>query len=109
LLAPVVFLTSALKTNGCIEVGSVVLERLSAGGRVIATRCIAIERIITGGCISIAGCVENGEKQLTRTEAVKALQALTEAGRTAYYNALKLDGRFAAHLSENHSLLSWKA
>src|SRR5260370_18804407 len=49
------------------------------------------------------------EKQLPRTEAVKALQTLTEPGRTACYNALKLDGRFAAHLSENHSLLSWQA
>jgi hypothetical protein len=57
----------------------------------------------------MATVFENGDKQLTRTEAVKALQALTEAGRTACYNALKLDGRFTAHLSENHSLLSWKA
>jgi hypothetical protein len=57
----------------------------------------------------MATIFENGEKQLTRTEAVKALQALTEAGRTTCYNALKLDGRLAAHLSENHSLLSWKA
>jgi hypothetical protein len=57
----------------------------------------------------MATIFENGDKQLTRTEAVKALRALTEAGRTACYTALKLDGRFAAHLSENHSLLSWKA
>ena len=57
----------------------------------------------------IATIFENGDKQLTRNEAFKALQALTEAGKTACYNALKLDGRFAAHLSENHSLLSWKA
>jgi hypothetical protein len=57
----------------------------------------------------MATIFENGDKQLPRTGAVKALQALTEAGRTACYNALKLDGRFAAHLSENHSLLSWKA
>ena len=57
----------------------------------------------------MATIFEDGEKQLTRTEAVKALRVLTEAGRTACYNALKLDGRFTAHLSENHSLLSWKA
>jgi hypothetical protein len=57
----------------------------------------------------MATIFDNGQKQLTKAEAVKALQALTEAGRTACYNALKLDGLFAAHLSENHSLLSWKA
>jgi hypothetical protein len=57
----------------------------------------------------MAAIFENGDKQLIRPDAVKALQALTEAGRTACYNALKLEGRFAAHLSENHNLLSWKA
>jgi hypothetical protein len=64
-------------------------------------------------CVTItpedmATIFENGDKQLTRKEAVKALRALTEVGRMACYNALKLDGRFAAHLSENYSLLSWK-
>jgi PAS fold len=56
----------------------------------------------------MATIFENGVKQLTRTEAVKALQALTEAGRTACYNALKLDGRFSAHISEIQGVLSWK-
>jgi AAA domain-containing protein/CHC2-type zinc finger protein len=56
----------------------------------------------------LAMIFENGQKQLTKAEAVKALQMSTEAGRTACYNALKLDGRFAAHLIENQSLLSWK-
>jgi AAA domain/DnaB-like helicase N terminal domain len=56
----------------------------------------------------MAEIFENGEKRLIKADAVRALQTLTEAGRTACYNALRLDGRFAAHLSENHSLLSWK-
>jgi len=52
---------------------------------------------------------ENGEKQLTKADAVRALQTLTEAGRTACYNAVRLDGRFAKNLSETDGLLSWKA
>jgi hypothetical protein len=57
----------------------------------------------------MATIFENGDKQLLRVEAVKALQALTEAGRTACYNALKLDGRFSTHISEIQDVLSWKA
>lgn len=57
----------------------------------------------------LAAIFENGEKQLRRAEAEKALEALTGAKRTACYSALKLDGRFSAHLNENHGLLSWKA
>jgi hypothetical protein len=56
----------------------------------------------------MAEIFENGSKQLSRAEAAKALQSLTDAGRTACYNALKLDGRFAGHLRETHGLLSWK-
>ena len=52
---------------------------------------------------------ENGEKQLTKADAVKTLQRLTEGGRTACYDALNSEGRFSAHLSETHGLLSWKA
>jgi hypothetical protein len=57
----------------------------------------------------MAEVFENGAKRLTKADAVRGLRALTEAGRTACYNALKLDGRFAGHLSENQGLLSWKA
>jgi hypothetical protein len=56
----------------------------------------------------LAAIFENGEKQLRRAEAEKALEALTGAKRTACYNALKLDGRFSAHLNETHGVLSWK-
>jgi hypothetical protein len=55
----------------------------------------------------VAEIFQNGQKQLTKSEAVKALQILTEAGRTACYDALKLDGRFATHLRETDGLLSW--
>jgi hypothetical protein len=57
----------------------------------------------------LATIFENGQKELVRSDAVRALQTLTEAGRTACYNALRLDGRFSAYLSETHDLLSWKA
>ena len=40
---------------------------------------------------------------------VKALEVLTDAGRTACYNALRLDGRFAKSLRETHGLLAWKS
>jgi hypothetical protein len=53
--------------------------------------------------------VFENEKQLTKSEAVKALRALTGAGRTACYDALRRDGRFAKHLCESNGLLSWKA
>jgi hypothetical protein len=51
----------------------------------------------------------DGEKEITRADAVKALQTLTGAGRTACYDALRLDGRCAKQLQESHGLLSWKA
>jgi len=57
----------------------------------------------------LATVLENGQKQFTKADAVKALRVLTEAGRTACYDALDSDGRFSAHLSETRGLLSWKA
>jgi hypothetical protein len=57
----------------------------------------------------LAAVFENGQKQLTKADAVKALRALTEAGRTACYDALNSEGHFSAHLSETRGLLSWKA
>jgi AAA domain/CHC2 zinc finger len=57
----------------------------------------------------VAEIFESGEKQLTKADAAKALQALTGAGRTACYNALRLDGRFAKQLRETQGLLSWKS
>ena len=56
----------------------------------------------------LAEVFENGERQLSRSDAVKALQTLTEAGRTACYNALRPDGRFGKQLRESTGLLSWK-
>jgi hypothetical protein len=44
-----------------------------------------------------------------RSHFVKALEVLTDAGRTACYNALRLDGRFAKSLRETHGLLAWKS
>jgi AAA domain/DnaB-like helicase N terminal domain len=53
--------------------------------------------------------VFENEKQLTKSEAVKALRALTGAGRTACYDALRPDGRFAKQLCESNGLLLWKS
>jgi hypothetical protein len=51
---------------------------------------------------------ENGAKPLTRTEARDALTA-AGAGRSAAYEALKADGRFAERLTEDaDGRLSWK-
>jgi hypothetical protein len=55
----------------------------------------------------MAEIFENGAKQRNKTDAAKALQTLTGAGRTACYSALKSNGRFAKHLRENDGLLSW--
>jgi hypothetical protein len=57
----------------------------------------------------LAKVFENGSKRLPKAEAAKALQALTGAGRTACYSALKPNGRFANHLHEQAGLLSWKS
>jgi hypothetical protein len=57
----------------------------------------------------LAEIFENGAKQLSRAEAAKALQTLTRSGRTACYNVLKSDRRFAKHLCERDGLLSWRA
>ena len=45
----------------------------------------------------------------SRGDAAKALQALTGAGRTVCYTALKLDGRFGKQLRANRGLLTWRA
>lgn len=63
---------------------------------------------VTITAADMAEIFEAGEKQLTRPDARKALEALTGAKRTACYNALSLDGRFAKQLCETHGLLSWK-
>jgi hypothetical protein len=56
----------------------------------------------------LAEIFENGAKQLRKAEAVKALETLTGAKRTACYNALRANGKFAKHLDETHGLHSWK-
>ena len=44
-----------------------------------------------------------------RSHFVKVLEVLTDAGRTACYDALRLDGRFAKSLRETHGFLAWKS
>jgi hypothetical protein len=52
---------------------------------------------------------EHGAKTLTRTEAVKALQAAANVSRSAAYDALRPDGRFRHHLGEADGALSFVA
>ena len=63
---------------------------------------------VTISADDLAEVFGNGEKEMTRADAAKALQALTGAGRTACYDALKSDGRFTKHLHLIKGLLSWK-
>ena len=70
---------------------------------------VALDERVTITADDLKEVFENGEKQLTKSEAVKALRALTEAGRTACYDALRPDGRFAKQLCESNRLLSWKS
>lgn len=57
----------------------------------------------------LAEVFENGRRQPIGADAAKTLQVHTKAGRTACYNALRPDGKFAVHLRETKGLLSWKA
>jgi hypothetical protein len=51
---------------------------------------------------------ENGDKRLAKADAVRGLETLTGVKRTACYNALRLDGRFAKQLRDADGMLSWK-
>jgi hypothetical protein len=51
---------------------------------------------------------EGGKRQLARNTAVEYLMEQTGLGKTACYQALKLDGKFALNLSEQNDLLTFK-
>jgi len=55
----------------------------------------------------VAEVFQHGKRSLRRAEVVVELQKRTSAGKSACYNALKLDGRFARHLAESEGLLTW--
>ena len=55
----------------------------------------------------VAEVFQHGKRSVRKAEAVAELQEHTGAGKSACYNALKLDGRFARHLAENEGLLTW--
>jgi len=52
---------------------------------------------------------EDGKRNLTRAEAVEKLMEITLCKKSAAYNALKVDGRFSAFLSESAGTLCWKS
>lgn len=55
----------------------------------------------------LAELFEGGRRKLALAHAVKELQTLTDAGRSACYKALELDGRFASCLREEDGRLAW--
>jgi hypothetical protein len=50
----------------------------------------------------------NGAYKLTRAEAAKLLELLTDCHRTTCYRALRLNGRFGRHLHSDGAMLSWR-
>jgi hypothetical protein len=62
--------------------------------------------VITEG--DLAEVFGNGAYKLTRAEAAKLLEALTDCHRTTCYRALRLNGRFARHLYTDGTMLSWR-
>jgi DNA-binding phage protein len=51
---------------------------------------------------------EGAKRQLARNAAVAQLMEQTGLGKTACYQALKLDGKFAQNLFEQDGLLNFK-
>jgi hypothetical protein len=51
---------------------------------------------------------EGGKRQLARNAAVEQLMEQTGLAKTACYQALKLEGKFAPNLSEQNGLLNFK-
>ena len=51
---------------------------------------------------------EGGGRQLARNAAVEQLMEQTSLGKTACYQALKLDGKFSQHLTEQNGLVIFK-
>ena len=50
---------------------------------------------------------ESGDRMLEKKKAVEELIEQTRLGKTACYEALKLDGKFAPHLSKQGDCLCW--
>lgn len=57
----------------------------------------------------LAEIFEDGEKVLSKNDAVKALTRLEGIGRSAAYAAIKPDGRFGDHLSECGGFITFRA
>ena len=51
----------------------------------------------------------NGAYKLTRAEAAKLLELLTDCHRTTCYRALRSNGRFARHLHSDGTMLCWRS
>lgn len=56
----------------------------------------------------LADIFDGGEKMLSKSDAVKALQTRADVAKSAAYDALKPDGKFSAHLSEAGGFITFK-
>jgi hypothetical protein len=56
----------------------------------------------------LSSVFDDGDKTLSKADAVKALKAQTGVGQSAAYDALKPDGRFSEHLSESGGFITFK-
>jgi integrase len=57
---------------------------------------------------TMAAVFDGGRRTLPRKEAVAALRSIAPVSVAAAYNALALDGRFKAYLSESNGNLAWR-
>jgi hypothetical protein len=55
----------------------------------------------------VAAVFQDGQLRLPRSVAVKRLQDLTGRKKTLCYEALRVDGKFAEHLSEQDGQITW--
>jgi hypothetical protein len=55
----------------------------------------------------VAAVFQEGKLKLTKGAAVERLKELTGRKKTPCYDALKADGKFAEHLTEEDGLMAW--
>lgn len=66
------------------------------------------EKRRTVGLDDLDTLFEGGKRRMAKNTAVAELMELTKLAKTACYTALKLDGKFANHLSEREGLIEFK-
>lgn len=75
-------------------------------GQILAKSAVKHYEVITES--DVGEVFGFGSYTLTRAEAAKRLELLTDCHRTTCYRALRLNGRFARHLYGDGAMLSWR-